>query len=86
LVKEIWKKSVMKVVIAGSRYKDSERKTPFDDYLSVVNAVKNSKFDVTEVISGRAIGVDKLGEKWANVNNCPIIYEYIRELDSIPVS
>jgi len=63
----------MKVVIAGSRYKDLERKVSFDDYLAVVNAVKNSKFNVTEVISGCAIGVDKLGEKWAVVNNCPII-------------
>jgi len=63
----------MKVIIAGSRYKDSERKIPFDDYLAVVNAIKNSNFNITEVISGCAIGVDKLGEKWANVNNCPII-------------
>lgn len=62
----------MKVVIAGTRYKDPEKKIPFDDYMSIVNAVKNSGFEITEVVSGTAIGVDRLGEQWARANNVPI--------------
>ena len=47
----------MKVIIAGSR--------DITDYSLVCRAISESKFDITEVISGTARGVDTLGEKWA---------------------
>lgn len=62
----------MKVIIAGTRYKDKASKIPFDDYSLVVKAVRQSGFDITEVVSGKAIGVDSLGEKYARVNDIPL--------------
>lgn len=62
----------MKVIIAGTRYKDKEEKVVFDDYNLVVEAVKRSGFQITEVVSGCAIGADRLGERWAINNNVPI--------------
>lgn len=54
----------MKTIIAGSR--------GFDDETVVLEAVRRSRFDITEVVSGTARGVDKMGEGWANMNNVPI--------------
>jgi hypothetical protein len=54
----------MKTIIAGSR--------SIVNFAFVTNAVKESGFEVTEVISGTAWGVDKLGEKWAYMNNVPV--------------
>lgn len=62
----------MKVIIAGTRYKDPERKIPFDDYGLLVQAVQRSGFNITEVVSGNAIGADKLGEQWAQANDIEI--------------
>jgi hypothetical protein len=49
----------MKVIIAGSR--------SISDYSLVLSAVKNGPFgkDLTIVVSGRARGVDSLGERYA---------------------
>lgn len=54
----------MKVIIAGSRN--------IDDYKLVVDTIKNSGYTITEVVSGCAVGVDRLGEQWARANNIPI--------------
>lgn len=62
----------MKVIIAGTRYKDKANKIPFDDFKLIVEAVERSGFEITEVICGMAIGVDKLGEQWAIANNIPV--------------
>ena len=43
----------MKVIIAGSRN--------FTDYKVLQDAIKNSGFKITEVVSGGAKGVDSLG-------------------------
>lgn len=51
----------MKVIIAGSR--------DIDDYSLVERAVEKSGFEITEVVSGGARGVDFLGEQWALNNN-----------------
>jgi hypothetical protein len=51
----------MKVIIAGSR--------SITDYKTVESAIKESKFEITEIISGGARGVDKLGELYAVNNN-----------------
>lgn len=54
----------MKTIIAGSR--------DFTDYDEVVLAIKNSGIDITEVVCGKAPGVDSLGERWAKENNIPV--------------
>lgn len=51
----------MKVIIAGSRN--------VDDYKFVKQAVLDSGFDIREVVSGGARGVDQLGERYARENN-----------------
>lgn len=54
----------MRVVIAGSR--------TITNYMAVVKAIKESKFDISEVVSGTAKGVDSLGEYWALQNGVPV--------------
>lgn len=54
----------MKVIIAGTR--------SVDDYGLVVQAVERSGYTITEVVSGCATGIDRLGEQWARANNVPI--------------
>lgn len=54
----------MKVIIAGSR--------SIEDYSLVVKTIKNSGYDITEVVSGCAIGPDLLGEQWARYKGLPI--------------
>lgn len=56
--------SSMKVIIAGSR--------SITDYSVVAEAVEKSGFEITEVVSGCAGGVDRLGEKWAKNHKIPI--------------
>ena len=58
----------MKVIIAGPRYKDPKTKEVFDDFEFVSKAVEASGFEITEVVSGKALGVDSLGEVWAAAN------------------
>lgn len=54
----------MKVIIAGGR---NVTKMEY-----VLMAVKIAKFDITEVVSGNAKGVDTLGEAYAKMNKLPI--------------
>lgn len=54
----------MKIIIAGSR--------SITDYNIVERAVINSGYDITEVVSGCAKGVDTLGEQYAQKHNIPI--------------
>jgi hypothetical protein len=54
----------MKVIIAGSR--------SIEDYKLVVDSIKSSGYTITEVVSGCAVGPDRLGERWALANNIPI--------------
>ena len=54
----------MRVIIAGSRN--------LENYLLVVQAMQRCGYDVTEVVSGCATGIDTLGERWARSNNLPI--------------
>lgn len=48
----------MKVIIAGSR--------SITEYSIIKQAVEESGFSITEIVSGMAKGVDKLGEQYAN--------------------
>lgn len=70
----------MKIVIAGSRgiYKVKPDNSNLMEeqtrvYKLLLSAIKESGYDITEVISGTAAGVDRLGERWAMVNDIPII-------------
>ena len=54
----------MKVIIAGSR--------SITEYTAIKYAVDKSAFKITEVVSGCARGVDKLGERWAKEFAVPI--------------
>ncbi len=54
----------MKTIIAGSR--------GIYDIRAVMVAVKDSGFAITEVVSGAARGVDRLGETWAKRHGVPI--------------
>jgi len=60
----------MKVIIAGSR--------TITDISVVEKAIEASGFDqsfgITEIISGTAKGVDRLGEKWAEERRLPVSY------------
>lgn len=50
----------MKVIIAGSRN--------CNKYKYVERAVEESGFEITEVVSGGAKGIDSLGERWSEQN------------------
>lgn len=54
----------MKTIIAGSR--------TIVDINIVEKAIKDSGFDITEVVCGEARGVDSLGKKWAIHHNIPV--------------
>jgi hypothetical protein len=55
----------MKTIIAGSR--------SITDYALIVEAVKRSGFNITEVVSGHAwAGVDGMGEQWALTHLVPL--------------
>jgi len=54
----------MKVIIAGSRN--------CLDYELLCEAIKESKFEITEVVSGCAAGADTMGIRWAVENKIPV--------------
>lgn len=54
----------MRVIIAGSR--------SYTDYSVLCQAITESGFDITTIISGGATGVDALGEKYAMEHNIPL--------------
>jgi hypothetical protein len=54
----------MKVIVAGSR--------AIADYDLVADAITSSGFSITEVVSGGAKGVDRLGEAYAERHNLAI--------------
>jgi lactate dehydrogenase-like 2-hydroxyacid dehydrogenase len=55
----------MKTIIAGSR--DG---ITYDD---VVKAMEKCPWQPTEIVSGKARGVDTIGEQWAKENNIPVV-------------
>lgn len=54
----------MKVIIAGSRN--------ITDYNMIEQIINKSKFNITEVVCGCAIGVDRVGQQWAKNNSIKI--------------
>lgn len=55
----------MKTIIAGSRH--------ITDYDLLCRCVKASGFEITEVVSGMARGVDTLGVRYAKEHNLPLV-------------
>jgi len=54
----------MRVIIAGSRH--------CNDYELLLAAIRESGFNITSVVSGRARGVDTMGEAYAKLLNLPV--------------
>jgi len=54
----------MKTIIAGSR--------GIDDPECVLEAIEKSGIEITEVVSGGARGVDRMGESYAEASNIPV--------------
>lgn len=54
----------MKVIVAGSRN--------FTDYSYVVACIKESRYNISELVCGEAQGVDSLAKKWATTYGLPI--------------
>lgn len=54
----------MKVIIAGSREGVK--------YSDVIDSIKESGFNITEIVSGTARGSDKFGEQFAEDNGIPL--------------
>ena len=55
----------MKTIIAGSR--------TITDYSLVKQAIEDSGFPISVVVSGAARGVDQLGERWAREHKIPVV-------------
>lgn len=55
----------MKTIIAGPR--------DYFIYRTVEDAIRLSEFEITEVVSGCASGVDTLGEQWAYHHGIPVM-------------
>lgn len=53
----------MKVIIAGSRN--------IKDGMLLLEAIDKSKFEITEIVSGHAVGVDRMGELYAETHHIP---------------
>jgi len=69
------KEMLMKTIIAGSRSigRKSHRTWDYDYLLELLDqAVVQSGFQISEVISGRAGGTDRAGEKWAESRQIPV--------------
>lgn len=64
----------MKTIIAGSR--------GIVNYSLVKETIEESGFEITEVVSGGARGVDRLGERYAKENNIPI-KQFIPDWDGL---
>jgi hypothetical protein len=54
----------MRTIIAGSR--------SCKDYDAVLEAIEDSAFSISTVVSGTAAGVDSLGERYAEENAIPV--------------
>lgn len=57
----------MKLIIAGSR-----EGFTYDDVVSAITDFSEHLNTVTEIVSGTARGVDRMGEQFANETNIPI--------------
>lgn len=63
----------MKIIVAGSRDFKKEEK--------VFEAIEAAPFEITEIVSGRAEGVDEIAEEWAQENEIPVQPFPVKEED-----
>ena len=54
----------MKVIVAGSR--------SVKDYETVSETIRDAPYEITELVSGGAVGADRFGERFARWRNIPI--------------
>ena len=54
----------MRTIVAGSR--------SITEYSLVCKAISDSRFLISELVSGTARGVNTLGEEWATENDVPV--------------
>lgn len=62
----------MKIIIAGSREINWDRVWPRTPLAFLHELIVESGFDITEVVSGTARGIDQLGELWAQQHEIPV--------------
>ena len=55
----------MRCIIAGSR--------SIKNRTYIFDCIANSNLDITEIVSGRAHGVDRAGEEWAELCELPVV-------------
>lgn len=66
----------MKTIIAGSRTIAS-----YEVVQKAVLLAQGAGLEITEVVSGKARGIDTLGEEWAKANNIPVAEFPVRAAD-----
>ena len=54
----------MKIIIAGTR--------TFSNYNILLKAIEEANFEITEIVSGTARGVDRLGERYGSDYEIPV--------------
>lgn len=62
----------MRILVAGIRYLELDPKAEYTDYSFVKSAIVLSGFVPSEIVSGNAIGVDRLGERYASSVGLPL--------------
>ena len=65
----------MKVIIAGSRIFGYDKKKKVyneSDYQTLCGIIRDSGFEITEVVSGNAHGCDRMGERYAAEHGLPV--------------
>lgn len=71
----------MRTIIAGSREIKDE-----DLVFETITSALQDGFEITEVVSGTAEGVDEIGEKWADQNDVSVSrFPYEDYMDDNPV-
>lgn len=55
----------MRLIVAGSR--------DFNDYELLKSTLVRVKTHITQIVSGTAVGADRLGAQWARENDIPVI-------------
>jgi len=66
----------MKTIIAGSRTITSR-----EIVQKAIRLAQSTGVEITEVVSGKARGIDTLGEEWARANNIPVAEFPVRSTD-----
>jgi hypothetical protein len=64
----------MKIIVAGSRYFKGKVYQDYDFVKTTLDEIfKENNIKVNEIVSGNALGIDRLGEKYANEYFIPLV-------------